>query len=108
MELIYQEIISGVILVIATLISLSIHKLTGYLRAKGVTQKLSNQKELSSIAVKAVEQLYSGAKGSEKFELAKDKLIRMLASKNIKVREEDIDMLIESSVQEIKKAYKGK
>lgn len=64
------------------------------------------KKEVVETCVKAVEQLYSGANGSEKLEQAKENVVKMLNSKNIDISNLELEMLIEAVVAEFNYNFK--
>jgi intergrase/recombinase len=73
------------------------------LRIKKLYEEKCNndtKKKVVSDCVKAVEQLYSELKGSEKLERAKDSIQAILADKGISISDLEMDILIESVVAE--------
>lgn len=108
MELIQAQLLE----LLATVITICIGVVTGYatkfLKEKGVIAKLESKKNYVDIVVKAVEQTYKEAKGTEKLVIAKGKIIELLNEKKIKITDEEMDTLIESVVAEMNKQIKEK
>lgn len=104
MEAIQAEIISLVAIVIASLIGILTQKVTEFLKDKGVITKLENKKELTKIVIGAVQQIHTELGGNEKLNVAKSELLRLANEKGIKISEHEMDLLIESSVREMRQA----
>ena len=62
-----------------------------------------SKKEIVTIAVKAVEQLYKTLGGEEKLEKAKETVLNLLDEKGIEISELELNTYIESIVQEFNK-----
>ena len=77
---------------------------------KRLYEKYINDKTKQSVVrtcVKAVEQLYHDLGGPEKLEKAKEGIVEMLNEKGIPISEMEMDLLIESVVQEFNQGVKG-
>lgn len=85
--------------------------LTGLLTWLGATlKKLYNDKvknetirNIVNDCVKYVEQKSKTEEVQNKYEMAKDKALKILTSKNINITDDEIDILIESFVNSLKK-----
>lgn len=106
MESIQAELINLVIVVITALAGWVTQKVTAYFKEKGLITKLETNKELVRIVVNAVEQTYKHLNGDEKFKVAKIELMKLMNEKKIKISEQEIDTLIESTVKEMNDAIK--
>ena len=104
MEAIQTEIISLVIVVIGVFMGIVTQKTASFLNSKGFIVKLENNKELAKIVVNAVQQTYKELNGAEKLNAAKSEFIRLANEKGIKVSENEMNLLIESTVKEMKEA----
>lgn len=91
------EMIMGIFTVIASTIGLKVKSL--YMEHIDNEQK---EKAVKTV-VGAVEQLYKDLEGKERFDIAKENVMEILNSKGVKVTELEIDMLIESFVNSLKK-----
>ena len=72
---------------------------------KNVIKKISDDKTKQHVCktvVQAVEQMYSDLTGTEKYEKAVENITDMLTEKGISATELEVQMLIESCVQEMK------
>lgn len=101
MESLQIEIINFAIVLLTALLGFITKHLVSYLKNKGVIAKLESHKNITSIAVQAVEQGYKHLHGKEKLNVAKIEIIKMAKSKGIKVTEKELDLLIESAVKEM-------
>lgn len=99
----FIELLSTVLVAFAGIITTYVTK---FLKQKGLLAKLEHNKGLVKIVVNAVEQVSHELKGEEKFEIAKGQLLDILASKKIKISEEELNQLIEAVVKEVKTAAK--
>ncbi|MBQ0090297.1 MAG: hypothetical protein KBT27_13305 [Prevotellaceae bacterium] len=70
-------------------------------------QKINTEtkKKAAETVVKAIEQLYSGLEGSEKYIKAFESLNELLAEKGISITELECQMLIESVVAEFNRGW---
>ena len=103
MEFIQVELINLLTAVAVACVGwLTKHGVT-FLKNKGIVAKLESEKEIVKIVVSAVEQLYAEVNGTEKLRLARKEIVKLANQKGIKIKEADIDLLIESSVKEMKK-----
>jgi len=105
MENLQTEIINFAIVIVTALLGVATKFVTSYFNRKGILAKLDAHKELANIVVNAVEQGYKSLNGAEKFDLAKDELIKIANERGVKISEADVDHLIESAVKEMKKEY---
>ena len=83
-----------------------------YIKDKSNALKFTEKEQYAKIAVQAIEMALSEFDGEEKFEKAKDRLIKIANDNNIPVKDSEIDSLIDSAVlnlkaegKEIKKVY---
>jgi LL-H family phage holin len=106
MEFFSTELISFLTVVVAGCVGIVTKAGMSYLKNKGVVAKITSNKELASIVVNAVEQTYTALHGEEKLNLAKIELVKLAKEKGLKITEKELDLLIESSVKEMKKAIK--
>ena len=86
--------------------------LAGYIgtQIKRLYEKYVNDKVKQDVVrtrVKAAEQLYRDLSGPEKLEKAKAGIVEMLNEKGIPISEMEMDLLIESVVQEFNQGVKG-
>ena len=65
------------------------------------------KRDVAHTCVKAAEQLYHDLGGPEKLEKAKEGIVEMLNEKGIPISEMEMDLLIESVVQEFNQGVKG-
>lgn len=70
---------------------------------KSIKTSLSIHKEVVDTAVAMVEQVYKSLDGADKFAKAKSSAIESLSSIGVAINEPQLDMLIEQSVNAIKK-----
>lgn len=78
-----------------------------FLKEKINTEKLSQYKEWATLAVKAAEMLWpESGMGSDKKQFVVDYLNKMFNEKKVVITEEQLNVLIESAVQELNK-YKN-
>ncbi len=89
--------------VTTTIITIIGTLLTNYLNHKVGCEKTKNYTQLAKQVVMAIEQLNPELKGIDKKELAQNKLIEI---SNNKLTKEQADILIESSIYEIKNFLK--
>lgn len=102
----FEQIISDVLIPI---LATAVTALAGYigLQIKGLYKKYIDDKTKESVVktvVKAVKQLYKDLNGEEKLAKAIENATDMLNEKGIAISELEIRMLIESAVEELKKA----
>ena len=91
-----MEMVSTIVIAIMGFIGICI---------KNVIKKFSDDKtkeQVCKTVVKAVEQMYSDLTGTEKYEKAIENITDMLTEKGISATELEVQMLIESCVQEMK------
>lgn len=100
------EIMNLVALILAGCMGVVTKSVMSYLKKKGIIAKIASNKELANIVVGAVEQTYKHLHGEEKLNLAKIELIKQAKKKGLKISEDELDLLIESSVKEMNKAIK--
>ncbi len=105
-ELYGEQITSGIIGLIITGLSAVFGyigiKLKAYLDDKSVDSK---KKEAIKIAVRAVEQMYKGLSGSEKFSKCIDYATEYLTEKGITITEFELRLLIEDTVGEFNDVF---
>lgn len=106
MEMLQAEIMNLVALILAGCMGVVTKSVMSYLKKKGIIAKIASNKELANIVVGAVEQTYKHLHGEEKLNLAKIELIKQAKKKGLKISEDELDLLIESSVKEMNKAIK--
>ena len=102
MENIQVELVNLAVAVLTALVGLATKSVVSFLKKKGIVAQVQNNKEVVSIVVKAVEQMYGQLKGEEKLNMAKMELIKLMKQKKIKMTEEEIDLMIEAMVKEMK------
>jgi|SRR5690606_9887116 len=106
MEVLIPELFDIVVILITILVGAVSRYAIKFLREKGLLAKLQNNKELVKIAVNAVEQTYKTLEGSEKLNMAKLELVKLMNEKKVKISEKEIDLLIESAVKEMNDAIR--
>lgn len=106
MEALQMEIVNILVIVIAGVLGLIAKQVTSFLKKKGLVAQLESHKEIGKIIVGAIEQAYKPLHGEEKLNLAKIELIKFAKEKGLKISERELDLIIESSVREMKKAVK--
>lgn len=107
MEQIQVELVNLIVAVLTGCIGIATKALIGYLKKKGLVAEVQNNKEVVSIVVKAVEQMYGQLKGDEKLNVAKMELIKLMQQKKINMSEKEMDMIIEAMVKEMKQSAKS-
>lgn len=106
MEVLIPELFDIVVILITILVGAVSRYAIKFLKEKGLLAKLQNNKELVKIAVNAVEQTYKTLEGSEKLNMAKLELVKLMNEKKVKISEKEIDLLIESAVKEMNDAIR--
>lgn len=106
MSIFQVDLINVVMVSLTVCVGITTRYAVSYLKKKGIIHQLETKKELAKIAVTAIEQIYKYSHGEEKLNLAKVELLRLLEKKNIKVSEQELNLLIESMVREMNKAVK--
>lgn len=106
MEVLQEQIIQLLVTVLTICVGIVTTYLTKFLREKGLIAKLESKKKYVGIVVDAVEQMYAEADGNIKLKLAKEQIVKLLNEKKVKVSNEELDMLIEAMVNEMKKSAK--
>ena len=110
METIQQLIQGQIIEILSTLLvafaGIVTTYITKYLKAKGLLAKLEHHKGLVGIVINSVEQVAKELDGEQKFKIAKGQLLDLLATKKIKMNEDELNQLIEAMVKEMKDAAK--
>jgi hypothetical protein len=107
MELIQDnliQILATVITAVASFIGMSIKKAyTKYVDTK-------TKKEIVDLTVKYIEQIYKGVmiSNEDKLSKAKEKALEWLNSKGLKISNTELDILIESAVNGLKKTNEVK
>lgn len=107
MELIQDnliQILATIITAVASFIGMSIKKAyTKYVDTK-------TKKEIVDSTVKYIEQIYKGVmiSNEDKLSKAKEKALEWLNSKGLKISDTELDILIESAVNELKKTNEVK
>lgn len=92
--------------IVNSLVPYVITAVTGFVAWLGMviknkyTQKVTNEEVRNVVdnTVKYVEQKFKEFTSKEKYQLAMEKIVNILESKGIKVSEDEIEMLIESTV----------
>ncbi|UGO50790.1 holin [Bacillus phage vB_BanS_Sophrita] len=102
MENIQVELVNLAVAILTALVGLATKSVVSFLKKKGIVAQVQNNKEVVSIVVKAVEQMYGQLKGEEKLNMAKMELIKLMKQKKIKMTEAEIDLMIEAMVKEMK------
>lgn len=74
----------------------------GWLRTKGNAEQLKLKEQYAVLAVQAVELAFQNLASSDKYEVAKQKLLDWANNNNIPLEDREIDTLIESSVKQLK------
>lgn len=107
MELIQDnliQILATIITAVASFIGVSIKKAyTKYVDTK-------TKKEIVDLTVKYIEQIYKGVmiSNEDKLSKAKEKALEWLNSKGLKISDTELDILIESAVNGLKKTNEVK
>jgi len=102
MENIQVELVNLAVAILTALVGLATKSVMSFLKKKGIVAQVQNNKEVVSIVVKAVEQMYGQLKGEEKLNMAKMEIIKLMQQKKIKMTEAEIDLMIEAMVKEMK------
>lgn len=100
------EIINFAVVIATALVGYATRRTVQFLKKKGIVADIQNSKELAVIAVTAVEQAYAHLEGAERFNLAKIELVELANKKGIKITEQELNLLIESTVKEMNKVIK--
>lgn len=75
------------------------------LKKKGVLTQLKQQELLVNIVVKSVQQSYGALGGEQKLAIAKKQLVEMANHNGIKIKEEQVDHVINSTVKQLKAEF---
>lgn len=73
-----------------------------FLRKHKIVKEIQSHKELVDIAVKAVQEAYVHLDGTQKFELAKEWIVKTANAKGLKISDKEVDFLIDAVVKESK------
>lgn len=106
MELIQEQLINLFMTALIAAVGFITTFATKWLKQKGILAKLEAKKNIVGIVIHAIEQVYKEADGEQKFNVAKSQIVKMLNKKKIKVSDEELDMLIEACVKEMKNSVK--
>lgn len=106
MEEFHAEIVNIAVMVLVLCASFVTKRLTSFLKKKGYLTQLENNRETVRLIVIATEQMYKKYNGQEKFALAKLEITKLVQQKKIKMTEDDINIMIEAIVKEMKETYK--
>lgn len=106
MEQFQEAIISGALTILTAVLSIVAQQVVAYLKKKGALTLINQHKELATLAVQMVEQVYVDLHGEEKKAKAIEALSAALTEKGIKVSPEEIQMQIESAVKAMNDAVK--
>ncbi len=106
MDMFHAELISILIAVITACVGVVTKQVVSYLNKKGVLTQLQSNKELVTLVVKGIEQSYKSLNGDEKLQLAKMELVKLMKDNKIKITEKELDLIIESTVKEVKETVK--
>ncbi|AKQ08510.1 holin [Bacillus phage PBC2] len=101
MENIQVELINLVVAVLTACAGVATRYVVAFLKKKGLISQMENNKEIVRIVVHAVEQMYKELKGDEKLTQAKIEVVKIMKEKNIKITEQEIDLMIEAMVREM-------
>lgn len=104
MENLQQELFNLAVSVLTTCAGIVTTYVVRYLKNKGLIAKLETKKQLVNFVVYAIEQAYEHLKGEEKLNLAKVELAKLFKEKNIKINEQELNILIEACVKQMKES----
>lgn len=97
-----QEIIQAILGALGTILIVLINHAKNafveYMNDSEIGEELKNKQYLVDIAVQAVEQVYVNEDGAQKFELAKEKIIRLAEDNGIEITMSEIEDFIEQAV----------
>lgn len=96
------EILGQIFLVLGTL---AIGFLISFIKRKTNLEQQKLLEEIFSDAVLFAQQVFKHLDGPEKFAQAKERALLMLKDKGIELSEEQIEMLIESTLKKLKKEF---
>lgn len=99
-----QEILNNAILpalssILIALLGAAVTYGIQWLKSKGVLAKLEANKDIASIVVSAVEQIFQKTDGTKKLQVAEDYVSKLLSDRGIKITPDEIRLLIENSVK---------
>lgn len=108
-DILNNIIIPSLSTIVLALLGLGVKYVIGLLKSKGIITKLEANKNVVSIVVNAIEQIYknTGTKGEDKLKAAEEKVVNILASKGIKITQDEIRVLIENCIREINDTVKN-
>lgn len=97
-----QDIIQALIGLLGSILIILINHakkaFVDYMDDSEIGEELKNKQYLVKIAVDAVEQVYKKEDGAKKFELAKEKVIRLAEDNGVEISMSEIDDFIEQAV----------
>lgn len=76
-----------------------------FLKKEGILTKLQQQDMLVKIAVTSVQQCYGSLRGEQKLNIAKKQLLELANHHGIKIKEEQLNHVINAAVKELKKDF---
>lgn len=94
-------IINGAVVILTTITSYIGIKIKSFIEEK-INSEI--KKKVVETTCQYINQLYSELDGSEKFQKAKENIIQQLNEKGISISELELDILIESTVNSLKKS----
>lgn len=106
MEAIQEAVLQLAAVVITGILGVVAHKVTAFLKKKGVMATLQAKESSVMIAVDAIEQIARNEKVPDKFNAAKKMALQFLNEQGIKISDIELQALIESAVAEINKNVK--
>ena len=105
-ESIQAEIINLLMAIIVACVGAVTRKVVKFLNEKTIISKLESNREIVRIVVDAIEQVYIELDGEQKFNIAKQEVIKIMNEKGIKITDLEINSLIESVVKEMNDSFK--
>lgn len=111
MDQLNAELVNLATIIIVALVGAVTRSVMSYLKKKGILKNIENNQAIVKIAVNAVEQVYNTRlDGKEKLQSAMDESRKIMFKHNIKISDDELKLLIESTVRqakaEVKKAVK--
>lgn len=94
----------AILAVLVTLIGWVAREVIKFFKSKGITEKILQKKYIIGGVVREIEQTFTNASSMEKLNHAKEESLKILGNIGIDITMEELNMFIESSVNEINKA----
>lgn len=103
MESLQTEIVNIATMIIVALAGVVARSIVSYLKKKGVLKQIENNKAIVKTSVKAVQQIYKDKlNGEQKMDAVVNEAQKIMFKHGIKITNDEIKILAESVVREVK------